>query len=113
MTEKPIQSDILLAGSTATSRLWRNVVGAFELKDGRVIRTGLAVGSSDLIGLTAVTVGPEHVGRTLAVFTAIEVKHKARTTAEQAAFVHMIQSLGGFAGIARSVEDYRKIIANP
>jgi hypothetical protein len=68
-------------------------------------------GMADLGGLTAVQVTPAMIGRTLGVYLACEVKAgRARPTAEQAAFLEMVQHLGGRAGVARSVEDAGAII---
>ena len=70
------------------------------LSDARMIKFGLAVGSSDLIGLTA-----------SGQFFAIEVKTpKGRATKEQLNFITQIRSQGGLAGIARSVDEARAII---
>ena len=57
-------------------------------------------GVSDLIGWT-------EGGR----FVAIEVKaSRGRVTDEQAAFIELVRRSGGFAGVARSVDDARAII---
>ena len=72
---------------------------------------GLCKGSSDLIGLRTITIGPEHVGQTMAVFAAVEVKSATgRATPEQAAFIEAVQAMGGLAGIARSVDDAAAIL---
>lgn len=111
MSEKPIQSDIMLAGSTPTSRLWRNNVGRLQDRYGQWVTYGLAVGSSDLIGITSIVITPEMVGKTVGIFTAIEVKHEKKPTDEQLAFIATIHRLGGLAGVARSVTDYHRIVA--
>jgi hypothetical protein len=92
-------------------RLFRNNVGVAELKDGRRLRYGLAVGSSDLVGWVPVTVRPEHVGTVLARFLAVEVKSATgRPTAEQLNFLDAVRQAGGIATIARSTEDLRSIL---
>ena len=48
--------------------------GRLELLNARPLEAGMGVGSSDLIGVTRITVTPEMVGKTVAVFTAVEVK---------------------------------------
>lgn len=111
MTELAIQREIMLAASTPTRRLFRNNVGSLEDKRGQWVRFGLAVGSSDLIGLTSVTITPEMVGRRIAVFTAIEVKHEAPVTSDQLAFIKTVLAMGGIAGVAHSVADYDTIVA--
>lgn len=108
--EQRIQNEIRLALGRGITRLWRNNTGALKDATGRLVRYGLCSGSSDLIGLRTITVTPDMVGQQLAVFTAIEVKDRARPTDEQQAFLAMVQQLGGFAGIARSVEDARAIL---
>ena len=61
----------------------RNNSGALPDRTGRVVRYGLGnvsktytdkVKSSDLIGITKVVITPSMVGKTLGVFTAVEVK---------------------------------------
>jgi hypothetical protein len=67
---------------------------------------GLCVGSGDLIGWKAITVTPEHVGQTLAVFISIEVKTPTgKPSAEQVRWQKVVQQHGGIAVIARSVAD--------
>jgi hypothetical protein len=67
--------------------------------------------AATLIGLRTITIGPEHVGQTMAVFAAVEVKSaKGRATPEQQAFIDTVQGMGGLAGIARSVDDAAAIL---
>jgi len=107
--ERKIQSEIQLAAN-GPARLWRNNVGALRDQRGQLVRYGLCPGSSDLIGLRQVTITPDMVGQTLAVFTAIEVKDQGRLTEQQRAFITMVQQAGGMAGVARSVDDARRIL---
>ena len=68
-------------------------------------------GGSDLIGYRQVVIGPEHVGRTMAVFTAVEVKsERGRATKEQCAFVEHVRGAGGIAGVVRSVDDAKALL---
>ena len=73
-------------------------------------------GVSDLLGWTTEEIdicqppGPSDGLRRVAIFTAIEVKARGRLTDEQSAFLHLVQRMGGRAGVARSVEDAGKII---
>ena len=108
--ELAIQNAIRIAHGAGPARLWRNNVGALKDRTGRLVRYGLCPGSSDLIGLRSVTITPDMVGQTLAVFTAIEVKDRGRPTPEQQAFIAMVQQAGGLAGVARSTEDARAIL---
>ena len=108
--EAKVQNDIRIACGAGPARLWRNNTGALKDATGRLVRYGLCPGSSDLIGLRQVTITPDMVGQTLAVFTAIEVKDQGRLTEQQRAFITMVQQAGGMAGVARSVDDARRIL---
>ena len=111
MSEQHIQQEIRLALGSGPVRLWRNNTGCLKDQQGRPVRFGLCKGSSDLIGLRSITIGPEHLGQTLAVFAAVEVKAQAgRATAEQQAFIATVAAMGGLAGVARSVEDAAQIL---
>ena len=121
-TEAAVQNDIRLIASCNGSNLWRNNNGAGKSEDGRYLRWGLGndskkindeFKSSDLIGVTPVTVQPQHVGRVFGIFTAIEVKHGGWSWSgndrEQAQwkYLQLINSKGGFATFAKSIEDYK------
>jgi hypothetical protein len=81
--------------------VWRNTTGVAE-HDGRRVTYGLALGSSDLIGL----LGPH--GR----FVALEVKTPdGRVTEHQARFLARVRQHGGIAAVVRSVDDARATIA--
>lgn len=108
--ELAIQNAIRLEHGAGPARLWRNNTGALKDQTGRLVRYGLCPGSSDLIGLRSVTITPDMVGQTFAVFTAIEVKDQGRPTPQQQAFIAMVQAVGGLAGVARSTEDARAIL---
>ena len=136
LSEQHIQQTILIRLARGAVRLFRNNVGVgwagpstkvtagnvaavraglrpgdVVVRNGRPLRAGLAVGSSDLIGLRSVTVTPEMVGQRLAVFSAIEVKAPRRPlTTEQEAFIAMVMEMGGLAGVARSVEEAEEIL---
>jgi len=111
--ETKIQRKIMLALSEAGCIVFRNeVAGAWmgkvihkdssqvTIKDARMMRFGLAVGSSDLIFIAP-------GGK----FGAIEVKTPTgRATKEQLLFIDAVIKAGGIAGIARSVEDALSLI---
>lgn len=119
MKESAIQQRILLACSRGATRLFRNNVGqawagkAERLPDGNVLirdarpfHAGLCVGSSDLIGFSVVTITPEMVGRTVAIFSAVECKAAGgRVRPEQANFIEQVRKAGGIAGVARSDDE--------
>lgn len=109
-SERDIQAEIWHAVGEF-SVLFRNNVGAFKDKAGRFVRFGLVKGSSDLIGWTRIEITPEMIGQTVAVFTAIECKTaKGRATDKQVYFVERVKRDGGYAGIARNVEDAMTVI---
>ena len=108
--EAKVQNDIRIACGAGPARLWRNNTGALKDAAGRLVRYGLCPGSSDLIGLRTITITPDMVGQTIAQFVAIEVKDRGRLTEQQQAFITMVQQAGGLAGVARSVEDARRIL---
>lgn len=114
--ETTLQQQIRLAlGTNPQARLFRNQVGSLpDPRTGRLVTFGLAKGSADLIGWRTVTIGPEHIGQRLAVFTSIEVKTPTgRIRPDQHAWLAAVQSAGGIAGIARSVPDALQLVANP
>ena len=76
----------------------------------RPLHAGLTRGSSDIIGLTEVTITPDMVGQKIAVFTAIEVKTKTgKASEEQLNFIKIVTEMGGFSGVAKTPEDALKI----
>ena len=110
--ERDIQSTILVALSHGPTRLLRINAGVawqgtvIERTPQRLVLARpyairlAAPGVSDLIGWT-------EGGR----FVAIEVKApRGRVTDEQKAFLDLVRRSGGLAGVARSVEEARKII---
>jgi len=108
MTEAAIMRAIQLAVSKqGDCRLLRNNVGVAVTESGSVIRFGLAVGSSDLIGWTPITVTEDMIGKRIAVFTSVEVKRSPRQkpTQEQFNFLDAVKKAGGIAIVACSVEE--------
>jgi hypothetical protein len=106
--ETTLQQQIRLAvGSRSDLRLFRNQVGSLpDPRTGRLVTFGLARGSADLIGWRTITIGPEHIGQRIAVFTSIEVKTSTgRLRPEQQAWLGVVRGAGGVAGVVRSVED--------
>jgi len=111
--ETKLQNLILMALSKAGCLVFRNETsGAWvgkvihkdasqvTLTDARMIRFGLAVGSSDIVGVAP-------CGR----FLAIEIKTSTgRPTKEQLRFIEAVNNAGGISGIACSVEDALKLI---
>ncbi len=110
MTETALLSRLLLRASALGMRLFRNNVGLLRDANGRPVRYGLCVGSSDLIGWTPYTVKPEDVGRTLALFTAIEAKiGRNQPTEAQGHFLDVVRAAGGVAIVARQESDVEQL----
>jgi len=128
VSETATKSEIMLAVGRE-SRLFKNPVGngwmgkviaekgdTVTLAGARRVAYGLNVGSSDLVGWTSLLITPDHVGRILAIFSAIEVKKpggRHPVTDEQEKFLAAVRRAGGFAGIARSPEQARLILGLP
>lgn len=87
--------------------------GDVLLRGARPFDTGLPTGFSDLFGVTSIVITQEMVGKRVGVFYAMEVKDKAKASSEQANFLQAVKNNGGIAGIARSVEDARRIVRKP
>lgn len=113
MSEKDIMLDIQKRASKLGMRLWRNNVGTYQTKDGSWIRYGLQnPGGSDLIGWTPVKISDSMVGKTLPVFTAIEVKTETgKASDEQLNFIKRITENGGPAGICRSPDELNGLVS--
>lgn len=84
--------------------------GDVLLRQPRPFRAGVE-GMSDGGGLVPVTITADMVGRRVAVSLWIEDKQgSGRATKEQRAFIDMVRSFGGRAGVSRSDEDTAAII---
>lgn len=119
MSERRIQSEILLALSDHGITGWRQNVGtgwagkatkhadgSVTIQDARPLHAGLCRGSSDIIGLREIVITPEMVGQTIAQFTALEVKQPGRyPTPDQRHFLDVVTARGGFARVVRAVGD--------
>ena len=126
MKESATASHIRLDAAQHGIELWRNNVGACMDDRGRMIRYGLCndspilakhVKSSDFIGIAPVVVTQEMVGHVVGVFTAVETKASDwkmvpsdKRGIAQAAFHDIVLRSGGFAGFARTVEEFRRIV---
>ena len=111
LCEHEIQQRIRLACGRGPVRLWRNNTGALVDKQGRFVRFGLCMGSSDLIGLRSLEVTPEMVGQRLAQFVALEIKADSGTVSpEQKAFLQLVQQLGGLGAVCRSIEQAQAVL---
>jgi hypothetical protein len=114
--EQVIQQQIRLdIGINPEVRLFRNNCGvATDQRTGNFIRYGLAVGSSDLIGIRKVTITPDMVGQTIGVFASLEVKtDTGKPSTDQKKWLSMVQAFGGIAGVVRSPQDARSLLQLP
>ena len=110
-SEQTIQQEIRIACSNGDTRLFRNNTGTLRDANGRPVQFGLCKGSADLIGWKRVTVTPEMVGSTVAVFLSIEVKTATgRLRPEQQQWLDAVHAAGGIAGVARSVSDAETLL---
>lgn len=124
MKEEAVASHIQLDAAQQGVQIWRNNSGALPDKNGRPIWYGLGsfklkdpFASSDYVGITPTLITPDMVGQVLGVFTAIETKEsgwkfnpKDVKEQRQLNFINLVQRLGGYAGFANKVEDFRKIV---
>ena len=80
--------------------IFRNNNGALKDESGQLVRYGLGTGTSDFIGWTVKTITADMVGRSVAIFTAIEVKASdGKPTADQQKFINLVKNNGGIAKI--------------
>jgi hypothetical protein len=115
--ETDLQQRIRLAvGALPGFRLWRNNSGKLpDPRTGRWVQFGVASpGGSDLIGYRSVTITPDMVGSTVAVFTAVEIKTATgRATPAQRQFIDHIRRAGGISGVVRSTQEALRIATEP
>lgn len=120
-SEAGVQSQLRLAAPTIGCALYRNNSGATLDETGRMIRYGLAndskrlnevFKSSDLIGPSPILIRPHHIGRTLGIFTAVEVKEPSWTKPKnereraQSNFLMTVERFGGIGMFCTSVDQY-------
>mgnify|MGYP000905382407 CR=1 FL=1 len=83
------------------------------IEDARPLHAGLCSGSSDLIGWTSVIITPEHVGKRIAIFTALEIKSgSGRASPDQLNFINVVKDSGGLGAIIRSPEEAVRFISD-
>ncbi len=127
MLETPVQQRVRITAAHAGLQLFRNNSGACYDQTGRLIRYGLGndseqvnrrIKSSDLIGWTPMLITADMVGRTVPVFTGIEVKASdwnpgkkldAHETAQKT-FIDLVLAAGGKAGFANDPADVYRIM---
>lgn len=126
--ESRIQADIRLATNLTGGLLFRNNSGSAVFKQRGVIRHvryGLGndskllnakFKSSDLIGITPITIEARHIGRIFGIFTAMEVKsgdwiyHATEREIAQLNFINAIRERGGIAAFTPDLTAYFKAL---
>lgn len=84
--------------------------GDVLIRQGHMVSVGLP-GMSDLVGFTPHVVSVEDVGKTVAIYTACEVKAgEDRMRPGQPEFIAAVIKNGGRAGVARTPEDAVRIV---
>lgn len=124
LAERGLRNAVLKATSALGVRLFRVNTGMawagkaqrrgndVLVRDAYPVHMGLCDGGSDLIGWTTITITADMVGRTMAVFTAIELKvGRMCTTPEQDHFMARVREAGGLADVARSADEACHIIS--
>ncbi len=117
-TEAPTLKYVAMTVSTAQGRVFRNNRGLFQTLDGkRKVRAGLeAPGASDLIGFMPVTITPDMVGKTVAVFMALECKEpnwkkpSDPHEIEQENFIRVVTESGGIGGFLTNAKQFPKML---
>jgi hypothetical protein len=122
--ESTVQQEVQMRAMYYSCTLMRNNNGACVDETGRLVRYGLGhtspkqqFKSADLIGITKMVITPEMVGKTIGVFTAIEVKKEEWNCnkklddheIKQQSFLQWVITNGGFAGFANSVDSLKDI----
>ncbi len=127
--ESRASQEVKLRASEWGCKLFRNNSGMLFNQDGVPVRYGLGniskkfnakIKSSDEIGWTPVTITPEMVGKTIAVFTAFENKtpgfniresyREGSREAAQLKFINIVKQANGIAGFTRSAHDVDQVL---
>lgn len=126
MSEQDLYGEILRAHSRGATRLFRLNSGTIAWQGTITHRTDQTLtllhpraiklappGVSDLAGWSPLQILQSDVGRTVALFTAIEGKSaRGRADERQSAFIALVKRCGGRAGVARSVAEAAAIITD-
>ena len=126
-SEAEVSDDVVIETSKYGLRLFRNNSGAFKDSRGVPVRFGLGnvskrfnklMKTSDYIGWTPVVSTPEMVGKTVAVFTALEIKEADwkysgdEREVAQKKFIDLVNNSGGIASFIKSVEQVKQLVFN-
>lgn len=114
ITEAQVNGDIReMQRYKPGARLYRNNIGTVELPGGQMLRYGVGPhpGASDWIGWRTMTITPEMIGQTVAVFCAVESKRPGNgPTPDQQKFIDTVRAAGGRAGVAHSANEAEEIL---
>jgi hypothetical protein len=124
--------EVRLAASQLRARIFRNNAGACVDSSGRQINYGLGNDGTkaskmlkfgDYIGYQSITITPEMVGKTVAVFVNLEIKPdgKLNQTLQAASYIgsrenlqletcNLVKNAGGFAGIVTNKQDVEQVL---
>lgn len=110
--ESKVNDAIIKAGRLFGSILFRNRRGMARLEDGGMFPYGLGPnGFPDNCGYTPMKITESMIGKTVAIFTAIEAKTESGVLApHQAAVIQELKERGCIAGVATKADDVRTII---
>jgi hypothetical protein len=123
-SESEVQQLVQMEAMKFGCTLMRNNNGAAQDHYGRLVRYGLGhtspkqeFKSSDLIGITKVVITPDMVGKTIGVFTALEVKKPGWKSekklddheVKQKNFLDWVKQMGGIAEFINSVDNLKDI----
>jgi hypothetical protein len=130
VVEKKLENDIVIQQSArGLGRLFRNNTGTgwvankpdthwdkpsntVTLRNPRPLHAGLVNGGCDTIGWTEVKITPAMVGKTVAVFTAIEIKDVGKKPSpDQKIFIGNVTNANGIVGIAYNKDDHLRIVS--
>ena len=103
----------LNVGLAWTGDVTKNRDGSITIRNPRPFKSGVP-GMSDLIGWSPREITADMVGKTVAIYAAVETKSpRGRPTVEQSNFISAVQNAGGLAGIAKTDEDLTAILCGP
>lgn len=105
--ESSVNDVVKLWASTKGGELYRNSRGMMPLPNGGMRPYGVGPnGSGDLVGPMPVTITPEMVGRTVAIYCELESKTPiGRVQQHQLERISKLRDMGAMAGVVRSAED--------
>lgn len=110
MNESNLTKQIMLALPKIV-RVFRNHVGLIKDEKGKYHKAGLMTGSADLIGYAKVTITQDMVGKTIPVFTSLEVKtNKGKQHEAQLKWQNGMRKINAIHGVVRSPNDAEQIL---